>query len=1091
MKKTLQYLLVMGLLLLTATVSAQVTTSSINGRVLDRENEALLGATIIALHTPSGTNYATTTDMDGRYRIANMRVGGPYIVTITYVGKKEEKLQNIFLQLGNSEKIDVVMTDEQNALDAIVIDATRDNVFDSGKTGTSTNISQRDLNNMPSATRGLGDFLRKTPQARVGENGSISLGGQNNRYNSIFLDGAVNNDVFGLADSGTNGGQIGVNPLSIDAIESFQVNLAPFDVRQSGFAGGSINAITRSGTNNTEGSAYAYIRDQNLAGKTPTGIRETDRTKLDDFSTQLIGARVGGAIIKDKLFYFVNYENQDDSTPRPFDPSTYTGNSSIEDLDALRQNLLSVFGYDAGDFRNNVRTLKSDKFTIRLDYNLDDKNTITLKNNYVSAESVSPGSSNPRTISFENNGIAFPSTTNSTTLEWSTTNGSNLSNNLIVGYTTVNDDRNQMGSPFPNVRIDDGPGNIFFGSEAFSTANLLEQKVLTVTNNFEIFTGKHNITFGANFEHYDMLNVFVRQNFGAYRFRSLADFNTYFDNDPSNDRAPRDYDYTYSLLDPAGTSGDDITNAAAKFKYSQLGLYVQDEWSVTDNFRLTYGLRFDIPYFENGIENEDFNTRTVALLEEAGKDLQGARVGRKINSNIHFSPRAGFNWDVKGDKTSQVRGGLGIFTSRMPLAWPGGAYNNNGVSLAGVDERNTIGGAGATRFVADPSNQPLGNGAVPGSGQVGGQIDIFSPDFKLPQVFKMNIGLDQKLGVWGLIASVDFLYNETINNILYQNLNIDDAVGTLNGADNRPFYNRNAPIDPTYTGIYLATNTNEGYSYNGTFTLTKPVEKGFGGQLAYTYGDGRSIFEGTSSQNSSQWRNIRTVNGKNGPLPTAPSEFATGHRISANLSYEYKWNDNIKTTLGLFVNAEQGNTISYVYNNSGANILNDDSTDGALIYIPRNQSEINLVPLTVGTGANAVTFTPQQQWEALDAFISSRDYLNERRGGYAEANGDRGPFNTTVDLKVLQDFSLDFGTAKKHTFQVSLDMFNFLNFLNKDWGEIRRIGGTAAPIETRTGGPNPTFSYNPNFATNFEFIDDGGVISSRWQAQIGLRYIFN
>jgi outer membrane receptor protein involved in Fe transport len=1087
MKKNLQFLFAIGLMFGSMVVSAQVTTSSINGRILDGENETLLGATIVAKHTPTGTNYGTTTDIEGYYRIANMRIGGPYVITITYVGKREKRYDGVFLQLGASEKLDAVLVDEQNALDAIVIDATRDNVFDSGTTGTSTNISQRDLNNMPSATRGLGDFLRKTPQAQVSEGGAISLGGQNNRYNSIFLDGAVNNDVFGLAGSGTNGGQIGINPISIDAIESLQVNLAPFDVRQSGFTGGSINAITRSGSNNTEGSAYAYIRDQSLAGKTPVGINADNRQRLDDFSTQLIGARVGGAILKNKLFYFVNYENQDDSTPRPFDPSLYTGDSSIADIDALRQNLINSFGYDPGDYRNNTNKLTSDKLTIRLDYNLDDKNSITLKNNYVSGKSSSPGSSSTRTISFENNGISFPSETNSTTLEWRTTNGSNLSNNLIIGYSTVSDDRDQLGDPFPNVRIDDGNnGSIFLGSESFSTANLLEQKIFTVTNNFEVQAGAHNFTFGANFEHYDMNNVFVRQNFGAYRFRSLADFNTYFDNDPSNDAAPRDYDYSYSLLDPAGTTGDDISAAAAQFKYAQLGLYVQDEWSVTDNFRLTYGLRFDMPYWENGTVNEDFNTRTIALLEAAGKDLEGARVGQRVKSNVHFSPRVGFNWDVFSDKTTQIRGGTGIFTSRIPLVWPGGAYNNNGISVGSVDERDIPGGAGAARFVADPFNQPIGNGAAPGSGELGGQIDIFSPDFKLPQVLKTNLGIDQKLGVWGLIASVDFLYNETINNVLYQNLNIAGPVGTLNGADNRPYYSRNA-IDNTYERIILATNTSEGYSYNGTFTLTKPFDRGFSGQVSYTYGDGRSIFEGTSSQNSSQWRGIQTVNGKNGPLETQPSAFAVGHRATANLSYEYAWNDNIKTTLGLFVNGQQGGTISYLYNNRSRNLLNDDSSDNALMYIPRNQSEITLVPLTTG----GVTFTPAEQWAALDAFITSREYLDERRGKYAEANGDRGPWNTLVDLKVLQDFSLDFGGPKKHTFQVSLDMFNFLNFVNKNWGEQVRIGGNATPLTTVSGGPNPTFTYDPNFATNFEFIDDAGVQSSRWQAQIGLRYIFN
>lgn len=1017
MKKSLQFLLAIGLLLSSMAVTAQVTTSSINGRILEAEDEPLLGATVVAVHGPTNSKYGSTTDIDGYYRVSNMRTGGPYTITISYVGKNEIVLNDIYLQLGESERIDVTLTDSTNALDAIVIDAVRDGIFDSGKTGTETNISQREINTMPSVTRGIGDFLRKTPQATVSEGGAISIAGQNNRYNSIFIDGAVNNDVFGLAGSGTNGGQIGVNPISIDAIESFQVNVAPFDVRQSGFTGGAINAITRSGTNEVEGSAYFYLRNESLAGKTPVGISEDNREKLDDFSANLYGVRVGGPIIKDKLFFFVNAEIQREEEPRPFDSALYNGDSSIADINALRENLINVFGYNPGGYENTITELNSEKFTIKLDYNINDKNTLTAKHNYVNGESISPSQSSNRAINFANAGVFFPSETHFSTLEWNTTNGKNLSNNLIVSYTSVNDNRDPIGNPFPRVSIEDGDGDITFGSEAFSTANILEQKIFTITNNFEVSKGAHNMTFGGNFENYDMRNVFVRQNYGQYQFNSLAEFNTYFDNDPSNDVAADSYFHSYSLLDPAGTSGDDIQAAAAAFNYSQLGLYAQDQWKLTDNFKLTYGVRFDVPFYDAGQANDDFNTRTVALLEAEGKDLQGARVGKKIKSQIHVSPRAGFNWDVNGDRKTQVRGGLGIFTSRVPLVWPGGAYNNNGIAVGGTAA------FGSQNFVADPFNQPLNGAPAPGSGANGGQIDIFSPDFKLPQVMKYNIGIDQKTNVWGLIVSADFLYNETINNVFYQNLNLKDPTLSLNNADGRPFYDRGDEIDDTYTRIILGTNTNEGWSYNGTLSITKPYDNGFSGQVSYSYGQGKSIFEGTSSQNSSQWRNIVTVNGKN-TAQIGNSAFAVGHRISANASYEYKWNDNLKTTLGVFYNGQQGGALSYIY--QGRDLLNDDSSDNALFYIPRNASEINLVD---NNGVSAA-----DQWTALDAFIEGNDYLDGRRGQYAERNGDRGPWNHMVDLKLLQDFSLNFN-EKKHTFQLSLDIFNFLNLVNKNWGE--------------------------------------------------------
>ncbi|BAO54569.1 TonB-dependent receptor [Nonlabens marinus S1-08] len=1065
-----------------------VTTSSINGRVLEGENQPLLGATVIAVHTPTGTKYGSVTDFEGYYRINNMRVGGPYNITITYVGKQDLALTDIYLQLGESEQINATLAESTNALDEIVIQAQRNGIFDSSQTGPSTNISTREIQALPTVTRDISDLLRKTPQASVGENGSISLAGVNNRYNSFYIDGAVSNDVFGLAGSGTNGGQIGVNPISLDAIESFSVNLAPFDVRQSGFAGGAINAITRSGTNTWSGSAYGYYRDENLAGKTPGGFNAEDREKLDPFTASRIGARIGGPIIEDKLFFFLNYERQDEESPRFFDAAAYNGDSSVTDIQNLRQNLIDTFNYNPGGFEDGTQSLISDTFTARLDYNLDDKNTFTLKHNYVSGESNSPSLSNANNINFANAGVLFLSETNSSTFEWRTTNGSNLSNNLVIGYTTVNDDRDPIGRNFPRVQIEDGNnGSITLGSEAFSTGNILDQTLFNVTNNFEIQSGAHNFTLGANFEYFDVRNVFVRQNFGQYQFLSLADFNTYFDNNPNNDVAADAYDYSYSLLDPAGTTGDDITAAAAAFNYSQLGFYAQDAWNLTENFRLTYGIRVDVPYFEDGTVNDDFNTRTVALLEAAGKDLQGARVGKPIASRLHVAPRLGINWDVKGDNTTQVRGGIGIFTSRIPLVWPGGAYNNNGVSVGSVDERDFPNRE--VFFNADPSNQPIGNGAAPGSGELGGQIDLFAPDFKLPQRLKYNIGIDQKLGVWGLIASADFLYNDVINDVTYQNLNTVGPIGTLNGADNRFFYGRNR-IDDTYSNIYLGTNTNDGYSYNATFTLTKPVQNGFGGQVSYTYGDGEAVFEGTSSQNSSQWRNVLTVNGKN-TATLQNSQFATGHQIIANATYDLTWNENISTTFGLFYTGQNGGRISYIYN-EGRDLLGDDSRDNALLYVPANASEINLVPLT----RNGVTFSPAEQYAALDQFIENDEYLRTRRGQYAEANASRASWNHSIDLKILQNFSIYTGADKqnKNTLQLSVDLFNVANLLNKDWGERTFVPGfgEVGLVTTERGGPNPEFTFDPTFTNDdVEVIDDGGTRSSRWQGQIGLRYIFN
>lgn len=1077
--KKLLLLISFLMLAVTASFAQGVTTSSINGKVVDGNGEPLPGSNVVAVHTPSGTSYGAITDFDGFYRILNMRVGGPYTITYTYVGFEDVVKNDIYLQLGNAEKIDVPMKESASELEEVVITAVRGGVFDSGKTGAETNVSSREIATLPSVSRGLGDFVRKTPQALVAENGSISLAGQNNRYNAIYLDGTVNNDVFGLAASGTNGGQTGVNPLSIDAIESFQINLSPFDVRQSGFSGGAINAITRSGTNKTEGSAYFFFRNQDLAGKTPGAIETDTREKLAEFSAQLYGARVGGALIKDKLFYFVNYERQDEETPQPFNFSEYRGDSSLEDINALRQGLINTFGYDPGGFANNISTLTSDKLAVRLDWNVDDKNTITAKHNYVKAEQESPNSSSSSAINFFNRGVFFPSTTNSTSLEWNTSNGSNLANNLIIGYTTVVDDRDPLGSPFPSVRIRDGAGSFFLGSEPFSTANLLEQDIFTVTNNFSIFSGAHNITIGGNFEYADVNNVFFGQNFGNYTFNSLADFNTYLDGVQGNEVPVEDYSYGYSLI---GGFGDD-SQGAATFNYSQLGFYVQDDIDFTDDLKLSLGLRVDVPFFEDGIVNDDFNNRTIPLLESFGKDLQGARSGQAINSKAHVAPRLGFNWDVNGEKMTQIRGGIGVFTSRVPLVWPGGQYGNNGVSQGFAADFLLD---GDVLFNPDPTNQPVPEGQEVGSGTVGGNVDLFAADFKLPQTMKYNIAIDQKLPIWGLVASADFLYNDVITNVFYENLNVKGPVGTLNGADNRPFYNRSDEIDDTYGRIILGSNTGLGHSYNATVSLTKPFSNGFSGQVAYTYGEGEFVFEGTSSQNSSQWRNRITVNGKNADPIATNSQFATGHRLSANALYEINWNENIKTTFGVFYNGQEGNPYSFTYN-EGRDLLNDDSRDNALIYVPANQSEITLVPLE----KDGVIISPQEQWEALNQFIEGNDYLRGRRGKYAEVNGDRGPWNHIIDLKFLQDFSLNVG-ENKHTFQASLDIFNFTNLLNKDWGTRKFISRQIGLLTTEEGGPDPEFTFDPEFLERgIEDIDDSGIQSSRWQIQVGLRYLFN
>lgn len=1091
--KKITFLWVVVLFFMTAVSFAQgVTTSTIAGRVLDNTENPLPGANVVITHLPTGSVYGAITDFDGFYRLTNLRSGGPYDLTISYVGFEDFAENGFRLNLGETKRVSTTMSESANALDEIVISAQGANgVFNSNKTGSETNISQRDITTLPTVSRSIADFARVTPQAQLTEGNdgfSISLGGQNNRYNAVYIDGAVNNDVFGLAGSGTNGGQTGVNPFSVDAVESFQINLAPFDVRQSGFSGGSINVVTRSGSNNWEGSAYGFVRNEDLAGKTPVDlVNEGDeRQKLDEFSATTYGVRIGGPIIKDKLFFFANYEREELETPQPFTFSNYTGNSSQEDINGLVNFLSSEFGYDAGIFDANTRTLDSDKINLRLDWNANENNRLYLRFGLVEGQNLEARSSGNRNIGFINGSELFDTKTYSGAFEWNSTIGQKYANNLKIGYTAVRDDRDPAGNPFPTVDIQDGAGTLSFGAEPFSTANLLDQDIFTINNNFEIFAGRHTVTLGTNLEWASAKNLFFAFNFGDYTFEDqfnddgdlistgLNQFLTGQDADV--------FQHGYSLVGD-GTVGDESAGSA-DFSTFQAGFYVQDEVQIAENFKLTGGIRVDLPYYEDGPVNRDFNTRTVGLLEGAGKDLQGARVGQGLDGPAMIAPRLGFNWDVFDNNTTQVRGGVGVFTSRLPLVWPGGTYNNNGVT-------------GGFSFIFGEPFQPDVNQqtqVVPaGSGGVGGNIDLISRNFKLPQVAKYNIAIDQKLPIWGLIASVDFSYTDVLQDVFYENLNLGDPVGTYQGADNRPFYDRGDEIDDTYGRIILLSNTSEGNATNASVTLRKPFDNGFQGQVSYAYGESNKIFDGTSSQNSSQWRNIQTVNGKNSNLSATRSDFSLGSRISANASYEIAYGGEFggKTTIGMFYEGAQSGPFSYTYR-EGRDLLNDDSRDNALIYIPANASEINF----------SGDITDQaRQWELLNTFIEGDEYLRSRRGQYAERNGSRGPWNHIVDLKVLQDIYVKTGD-KKNTLQLSFDIFNFTNLINQDWGVRKFVGNNVQPLQTvSTTDAIPVFSFvesvfnfddagNP-ISRNVEEVDDFGLQSSRWQMQVGLRYIFN
>ncbi|MFD3002099.1 TonB-dependent receptor domain-containing protein [Pontibacter toksunensis] len=1034
------------------------TTAAMNGVVQDQDGTALPGATVIAVHTPTNTQYATGTNTEGRYNFQNMRVGGPYIVTVRYVGYQDKVTENINLGLGQNLTLNYALAPSSQALGEVEVVSKRDDLISIDRTGAATNISTEQIQSLPTISRSIQDFTRITPQASTAGSG-ISFAGQNNRFNNFSIDGTVNNDVFGLSSSGTNGGQTGVQPISLDAIEAIQVVIAPFDVRQSGFTGGGINAITRSGSNRFTGSAYYFGNNERLVGRSP----DDERTRLPEYTDYQAGLRVGGPIIKDKLFFFVNGEKTNRTAPLLFEPGSATSNITVDEANRVLA-AANRLGYDPGSFRGIEDQTLSDKIFARLDWNITNNHQLTLRHSYVYGENID-NSRNPNALRFSNNAEFFPSTTNSSVLQLRSQFGNQYSNEAIIGYTRVRDDRDIIGDPFPSVTLRlSGGRTISLGSEGFSAQNQLDQDVLTITDNFNIFLGKHTITLGTHNEFYKTFNLFIRQEFGAYEYNSIEAFEAIGTPD---EEAPSAFFRNYSR-----TSN---RQQGAAFSAFQLGFYAQDEYAIMNNLKVTAGLRLDIPTFnDDPPANQEFNEAFAS---------RGLATNKTPGAQYMLSPRLGVNWDVFDNSITQVRGGVGIFTGRAPFVWIANQYTNTGLLLGSV--ALTSGSTLANvRFEPNPAAQP--NASALGLSDRTSEINITDPDFKFPQLFRVNAAVDQRLP-GDFIATLEGIYSRNLNNIYYQNLNLEQR-GTLDGADNRPVFGRIQ--GNSFQDIIYLTNTSEGYAYSVTGQIQKNYETGLSGSVAYTYARAKDVNPGNSSQARSNWINVNQVYGLNN-VEAAFADNDIRSRVVAGVSYVLNYLGFASTTISAFYNGQSGLPLSYIYNgdiNSDAGRTND------LIYIPRNASEINLVPVTDRSG-NVIpgTLTPEEQWEELDAFISDNDYLSARRGEYAERNADRLPWTNQIDLRLIQEFKLD-QSDNTHRLQITFDVFNFTNLLNRDWGRQYQANFNAFQaidfVGYETGTNTPMFNYTGRGLTNGNpyFVND---FQSRWRGQLGLRYIFN
>jgi hypothetical protein len=1051
----------------------QVTTSGLRGLVADEKKEPLAGATIVAVHVPSGTQYGVLTNKDGRFTISNMRVGGPYQVTVSFIGYKQEVYNDINLSLGNVTDMAITLSPSVTSLSEVIVSAGKNSIINSGRTGSAINVSNETVNSVPTISRGLKDFTKISPLANTSGSGT-SFAGANNRYNQFAIDGLVNNDVFGLTSSGTNGGQAGIEPISLDAIEEFQINIAPYDVRQGGFTGGGINAITKSGTNQFTGTAYYYGNNENLVGKyEPKTLTKSPVANYSDYQG---GITIGGPIIKNKLFFFVSGEITRKSYPLSNVPGTATSNITLDDINAVLGVLSRVApSYDPGSYLNINSITNSNKILAKINWNINDKNKLILRHSYTYGENFTI-SRNANAMQFYNNGYIFPSTTNSTGLELNSILGNTMSNRFMLGYTTVLDDRNPVGDNFPQVLINlSGGRTITLGSEYSSVANLLKQKIFSLDDEFSIFRGKHSITIGTHNEFYSFYNLFVQNIYGNYAYNSLANFQTV--GTPA-EVAPTYYAIGYSF---DTTDNPSQSNGAAKFNAMQYGFYAQDEYQVMKNIQVTAGLRIDIPVFPDkpGV-NDAFNSVYYPQ--------NGVSTGVLPKSRIMWAPRLGFNWDVFGNRTTQVRGGSGLFTGRVPFVWISNQFSNNG-ELNGTysvgssaSSATPITNPPGLKFDPDPYTQPLAEdlGKVAGRGA----INVVDRSLRFPQVFRTNLAIDQKLP-WGVVATAEGIFSKTYNNINFLDLNrAIDPNFQFTGVDQRPRY-LTGRIDPNFDEIIEFKNTSLGYSYNFVFQLQKQFDNGFNAQVSYTYGKSTDLNSGTSSVAYSNWRYVNNIYGPNF-LTLTRSNFDLGSRIAGLISYKKEYLKGLLSTeVSVFYNGQSGQPLSYIYNGD----MNNDGTTNDMIYIPARQSDINLI--TIPATASTPAVSPADQWTALDAFISHNKYLNSHRGQYAQRNAARSTWQNEFDFQLMQEFKVKAGTTV-NKLQVTFAILNIGNMLNKKWGHSIYESNQQFALINYKGltGSTPNFTYDASGQTNgYPYLLSD--LLSRWRGQIGLRYIFN
>ena len=1028
-------------------LTAQVTTSSISGVIVDDANIELEGANVVATHIPTGTTYGAVTNQDGRFNMVNMRVGGPYTVSISYIGFNQQDFDNIFLTLGKSETISIAMTPDSQELKDVVVTANASDVFSSDRTGARTSVGRRQLSTLPSISRSAADYTRLEPTASNG-----SFGGRNDQFNNYSLDGAIFNNPFGL-DAATPGGQTEAQPISIDAIEQITVSTAPYDVTQAGFTGASVNAVTKSGTNEFTGTVYGFYRNEDMTGSKIKGQSIFIPTLLQSQT----GVSVGGPIIKNKLFFFANFEQDTrEDLGQSWLPNRGTGginDSRVLESDLIAvQSALSGLGYNTGAYEGFIHEAGSTKGIVKLDWNINDNHRMALIYNFLDASKDKPAhptalgfrGPNASILQFQNSGYQINNKLNSYQMELNSSLSDAVSNKLQVGYSHFDDFRNPMSSPAPAMTIQDGAGAnyIVVGHEPFSINNQLDQKVMQLTNNLTYVKGDHTYTLGFSYEKFEFDNSF---NLGVYgysddrgyagafgAFGSVGDFIDAVNNGLIGD-----------AIAGAQSTFDADSWSLAETNVGQMSFYVQDEWFVNDKFKLTYGVRMDKPlYFDSDEKAQDVidgtgdyapgtpyvnpNTGQVQLLDNT----------KMPTDKWVISPRVGFNYDVNGDDTTQLRGGSGLFTGRFPFVWLGNQIGNPNWWFH----------------------------------------QMVDPDYQFPQVWRTNLGIDQEYDN-GLTLSLDVSYTKDINGPQVQNWGFKKPSGSLAGVDNRAVYTANdfVQVDvpfPVNASAYVFSNSDLGRIWNYSLKLEKTFDSGLYTSLAYNHLNAKDV-NSIEAEITGDAFDFNPVVGDANAETLSYSKYGDMHRVIgvASQSWNYGTNDRWGSTITTFFEYKRGGRYSYTY----AGDINGDGRGGNdLLYVPTISQVMQM------------NFANPADASAYNAFIEQDEYLNSRRGQYAERYGALSPWTGRWDVRFLQDYRIKRASGKTNVIQFSLDILNFGNLISSDWGLVQQPN-SIQPVSVNVTGDVPTYTFDSNLVDSFVYDSS---LHSRWQMQFGLRYIF-